>query len=148
MTRVFTSSVIDAPLDAVWAVIRDFNGLPEWNPNVTESRIEDGRPSDAVGCVRAFTLVDGGKLREQLLAFSDLERSCTYSILESPMPVEGYVATLRLLPVTDGDRTYAEWSAAFDCPPEEEAGLVEGIGQGVFQASFDALQERFAGAAS
>jgi len=140
MTRVFTSAVIDAPLEVVWARIRDFNGLPSWNPNVAESHIEDGLPSDAVGCVRSFTLTDGGHLREQLLAFSDLDHSCTYSILESPMPVEGYVATLRCLPITDGGRTYVEWTAEFDCPAEEEAGLVEGIGQGVFQASFDSLK--------
>lgn len=143
MTRaeVFTSAVIDAPVDAVWTRIRDFNALPAWNPNVVESRIEDDRPSDAVGCVRAFALKDGGRLREQLLSLSDLERSCTYSILESPMPVEGYVARLRCLPITDGDRTYVEWTAEFECPEGEREELVESIGQGVFQASFDSLKE-------
>ena len=142
MTHVFTSSVLDHPIGVVWATIRDFNGLPDWNPNVTESHIENGRASDSVGCVRNFTLVDGGKLREQLLDFSDLDHSCTYSILESPMPVKDYIATLRCLPVTDGARTYVEWVADFDCPPEEEAGLIEGIGQDVFQASFDALRAK------
>ena len=142
MTKVFTSSVIDAPADEVWARIRDFNGLPSWNPVVVESHIEGDAPSDAVGCVRNFTLEDGGQLREQLLELSDHRRSCTYSILESPMPVEGYVATLRCLPITDGARTYVEWTAEFDCPADEEAGLVERIGQGVFQASFDCLRQR------
>jgi hypothetical protein len=146
MTRVFTSSMIDAPIEAVWAMIRDFNALPDWNPMVVESRIEEGRPSDAVGCVRAFSLPDGGRMREQLLALSDLTHSCTYSILESDMPLTDYVATLRLLPVTDGNRTYAEWSASFECipgcAPEEEAALVETIGQGVFQAGFDQLKRR------
>ena len=42
MARVFTSSVISAPIDRVWEHIRDFNALPRWNPNVTESTIEDG----------------------------------------------------------------------------------------------------------
>lgn len=142
MTHVFTSSVVDHPIEVVWAAIRDFNGLPDWNPNVTESHIEKGRASDAVGCVRNFTLVDGGKLREQLLALSDLDHSCTYSILESPMPLENYIATLRCLPITDGARTYVEWVADFDCPPEEEAGLIESIGQDVFQASFEALKSK------
>ncbi len=142
MTTVFTSSVLDHPIETVWDAIRDFNGLPDWNPNVTESHIEDGRPSDSVGCVRNFTLVDGGKLREQLLAFSDIDHMCTYSILVSPMPVENYVATLRLVEITDGDRTYVEWVAEFDCPEDEEEDLIEGIGQGVFQASFDALREK------
>ena len=139
MARVFTSSVLEAPIDRVWACIRDFNGLPSWNPNVVESQIEGGIAGDAVGCVRSFTLIDGGHLREQLLELSDQRHSCTYSILESPMSVERYVATLRCLPISDGNRTYIEWSAEFDCPPEEEAELVEGIGKGVFQASFDRL---------
>ncbi len=57
------------------------------------------------------------------------------------MGVENYVATLKLTPVTDGGRTFAEWSAEFDCPPDREAALAEQIGQGVFQAAFDALKK-------
>jgi len=144
MVRVFTSTVLDAPIETVWGRIRDFNGLPTWTPFVVASRIEDGLPSDAVGCVRNFRLADGGELRERLLALSDREHSCAYSILESPMNVEGYVACLRLLPISDGDRTYAEWSAEFTCPPDEEAELVERIGQGVFLASFARLAELLA----
>ena len=51
------------------------------------------------------------------------------------------MATLRLTPVTDGERTFAEWTAEFDCPPEREATLAEQIGQGVFQAAFDSLKK-------
>lgn len=142
MVRVFISTVLSAPVERVWATIRDFNALPAWNPAVERSEIEDGRESDAVGCVRSFTLRDGGHLREQLLSLSDEEFSFSYSILESPMPVEDYVATVRLLPVSDGDRTYAEWSAEFDCPPDAEEELVEAIGQGVFLASFRALEDQ------
>ena len=65
MIRIYTSSVIDAPADAVWGLIRDFNALPSWLPIVVESRIEDGQPADKVGCVRAFRMRDGGRLREQ-----------------------------------------------------------------------------------
>ena len=104
MARIFTSSVIDAPVDRVWARIRDFNGLPAWNPNVRSSQIEAGLPGDSVGCVRRFSLVDGGELREKLLELSDCRRSCTYSILESPMPVEGCAPSMRLLSVPCGKR--------------------------------------------
>ena len=143
MAQVYTSSVIGAPADRVWAVVRDFNALPDWHPAIAESRIEGAAPSDQVGCVRAFRLRDGGLIREKLLALSDYDYSCTYSILESPMGVENYVATLKLTPVTDGDRTFAEWSAEFDCADEREAALVDQIGQGVFQGGFNALKERF-----
>ena len=143
MAQVYISSVIGAPADQIWAAVRDFNALPDWHPNIAESRIEGAAPSDQVGCVRAFRLTDGGAIRERLLALSDYDYSCTYSILESPMGVENYVATLKLTPITDGNRTFAEWSAEFDCPVEREDALAEEIGTGVFQAGFDALKERF-----
>ena len=143
MARVYISSVIGAPADRIWQTVRDFNALPDWVPAVRESRIEGGQPSDQVGCVRAFRLQDGGFLRERLLALSDYDYSVTYSILESPMGVENYIATLKLVPVTDGDRTFTEWIAEFDCDPAAEAELVAAIGNDVFQAAFDALKARF-----
>ena len=143
MAEAYASSVIEAPAARVWERIRDFNALPDWHPAIAESRIEGGGPSDRVGCVRAFRLADGGFLRERLLALSDYDFSVTYSILESPMEVESYVATLKLTPVTDGDRTFAEWSAEFDCPPEREEELVARIAGDVFQGGFDALRRAF-----
>lgn len=140
MTHIYISSVIDAPVSSVWSVIRDFNGLPAWVPAVAESRIEDGLNADSVGCVRAFRLHDDGRLRERLLALSDVDLSCTYSILESPMPLENYEATLRIMPITDTNRTFAQWTADFDCAASDEAALIEQIGQGVFQAAFDSLK--------
>ncbi len=144
MTKVFTSSVIDSPVAQVWAAMRDFNGLPDWNPIVAESRIEGDAPADQIGCVRAFKLQDGGFIREKLLALSDYDYSCSYSILESPMGVDNYIATFMLIPITDGNRTYAQWSAEFDCPEEAEADLVDTIGNTVFQGGFDSLKARFA----
>ena len=102
MAKVYTSSVVNAPAAKVWARVRDFNGLPGWHPAIGESRIENGEPADKVGCIRDFRLRNGDRIREQLLGLSDYDMFCTYSILESPMGVENYVATLRLTPVTDG----------------------------------------------
>jgi len=142
MVKVYQSSVIDAPAERVWALLRDFNGLPRWHPAIAESRIEQGHPADKVGCIRNFLLKDGGRIREQLLALSDFDYAQTYSILESPMGVESYVATLRLLPITDGNRTYIEWTAEFDCPAERERELAELVGEGVFQGGFQALKSQ------
>jgi hypothetical protein len=141
--KVYTSSVIDASADAVWAHVRDFNGLPKWHPGIAESRIEQNWPADRVGCIRNFRLRDGGLIREQLLTLSDYDYQCTYSILESPMGVDNYIATLKLTPITDGNRTFAEWSAEFDTPSGQERRLADQIGQGVFQAGFDALKSYF-----
>jgi len=145
MARVYVSSVIDAPAAKVWERVRDFNGLPRWHPRIRDSRIENGEPADRVGCIRDFHLQNGDRIREKLLGLSDYDYFCTYSILESPMPLTDYIATLRLTPVTDGDKTFVEWTAEFDCAPEAEADLVAGIGGNVFQAGFDALKRQMAG---
>lgn len=142
MPRVYVSSVIDAPAERVWREVRDFNALPNWVPAVAESRIEGNAPPDQVGCVRAFKLKDGGALREKLLALSDFDYSVSYSILESPMGVANYVATLKLAPVTDGERCFAEWTAEFDCEPARAEELVAKIGAGVFQPAFDELKRK------
>jgi hypothetical protein len=143
MIRVYVSSVIDASADTVWARIRDFNSLPLWHPAIADSRIENQEPSDRVGCIRHFHTRDGGMIRERLLALSDYDYTCTYEILESPMGVANYVATLKLTPVTDGARTFAEWSTEFDCAEGRESELTELIGGGVFQGGFDALKRHF-----
>ncbi|WP_108883194.1 SRPBCC family protein [Anderseniella sp. Alg231-50] len=145
MARVYVSSVIAAPATKVWERVRDFNGLPRWHPRIADSQIENGEPSDKVGCIRNFRLQNGDQIREQLLALSDYDTFCTYSILESPMPIENYVATLRLTPVSDGDRCFVEWSAEFDCSPDVEADVSNGIATNVFQGGFDALKRHFGG---
>jgi hypothetical protein len=144
MATVFASSVIDAPIDRVWSATRDFNGLPDWHPGFRDSTIEDGRAGDAVGAVRHFFLKDGGLLRERLLSLSDHDHAVTYTILEAPLPMRNYVSTLRLLPVTDGNRTYAEWTATFEAAESDVAGLIDALGNGVYQGGFDALKQRFA----
>ena len=144
MPKVYVSSVLSAPAGQVWSLVRDFNALPKWTGFVAESRIEQGEAPDKVGAIRNFQLKDGGRIRERLLGLSDFDLSCTYAILESPMGVENYVATLKLSPVTDGNRCFAEWSAEFDCAPGREDELKTQIGQNVFLAAFRALQTRFA----
>lgn len=144
MIKIAVSTVIPAPVTAVWAKIRDFNDLPGWHPALSASKIEDGGPSDRVGCIRAMTLANGGGVvRERLLTLSDDEHYCTYTILDAPMPISNYVSTLRLLPITDGDQTYAHWSATFDCAPEQEAAMVELLCNGIYMGGFNTLKKHF-----
>jgi uncharacterized protein YndB with AHSA1/START domain len=127
MPKAYASTVLDAPAREVWAVIRDFNGLPTWHPAIADSEIEDGKTGDQVGCVRSFHLKDGAHLRERLLAFSDPEMFMTYNFEKTPFDVQNYCATLRLTPITDGDRCFATFGGV------------------VFKGGLDALKDRFDG---
>jgi hypothetical protein len=144
MVRVQRSSVIAAPVEQVWARIRDFDKLPDWHPAFVNSHIEDGKASDQVGCVRNFHLADGGNLRERLLAFSDVDTYTTYAILDSPLPIVNYVSTLRLRPITDGDRTFVEWTCTFDVEADQKDAMQEALA-GVYDGGFAALKAHFGG---
>ena len=109
MVKVERSTIINAPVERVWAVLRDFNGHDTWHPIVAESRIEEGREGDMVGSVRRFRLQDGSELREHLLSLSDRDHSFSYYLLDTPIPLLNYVAHVMLKPVTDRNRTFWRW---------------------------------------
>lgn len=140
MVTVVRSTIINAPIDEVWAFVRDFNAHDQWHPAVAESRIEDGKAPDQVGCVRNFRLVDGAHLREQLLALDDRNRTYTYCILESPIPLVGYVSTVALKPVSDGNRTFWHWRSTFHPPPERTAELARMVGEDIYVGGFAAAR--------
>jgi NADPH:quinone reductase-like Zn-dependent oxidoreductase len=140
MLRVTRSTVIDAPIERVWEVLRDFNSHDHWHPAVADSHIEGGEPADRVGCVRNFHLADGNHIREQLIALSDSDHVSTYCILDATVPLQRYVATLQLKPVTDGNRTFWHWQSTFETPSGREAELADMVGRGVYEAGFEALR--------
>jgi NADPH2:quinone reductase len=141
LQRVTRSTVIDAPIQRVWEVLRDFNSHLYWHPIIATSEIEDGRAPDEVGCVRSFTLKDGNALREQLLTLDDRNYVSTYCILDSTIPLQRYVATVRLKPVTDGNRTFWHWQSTFATPRGRERELADAVGGGVYEAGFAALRD-------
>lgn len=141
MVKVLRSTVMEAPVEQVWDVLRDFNGHDRWHPAVTTSAVERGEPSDRVGCVRRFRLTDGSELREKLLTLSDLELTFSYCLLDTPVPLFNYVAHVRLFPVTDSDRTFWEWESRFDTPKGREQELADLVGDGIYSAGFTAIRE-------
>ncbi len=140
LQRVTRSTIIDAPIERVWAVLRDFNSHDQWHDAVEQSRIEGDERSDQVGCVRSFTLADGNRIREQLLTLSDREHRSTYCIVEATVPLQRYVATLTLKPVTDGNRTFWHWESTFATPPGQERELHDRVAHGVYEVGFECLR--------
>ncbi len=140
LQRVVRSSIIDAPIERVWSILRDFNSHDQWHSVVAESVIEDNQNSDRVGCVRNFILADGNHIREMLISLSDKDYISTYTIVEATVPLMRYVATVSLKPVTDGNRTFWHWSSSFEAPPGMEAQLRDMVAHGVYEAGFSNLK--------
>lgn len=144
MPKVYRSMILDVPAADVWAAIRDFNGLSSWHPLVKESVIEAGMSAAEVGCIRRLVLVDGALVRETLLDLDDVACSYRYDFVESPFPVRRYDATLRVTPVTDGNRAFVEWFSWFESEADQEAAL-SGTFAGIYEAGFGSLKGRLSG---
>ena len=140
MVHVVKSTILNAPVEAVWEVLRDFNGHDAWHPAVADSEIERRQPSDRVGCVRRFHLADGSELREMLLTLSDADLAFSYCLLDTPVPLLNYVAHVRLAPVTDEDMTFWHWESRFDTPAGREAELKAMVAENIYQGGFDAIR--------
>ena len=136
MARVYISAVMDIPLGEAWAVLRDFNALPVYHPFFSKSEIEGGKPSDQIGCVRNFYTHEGGHIREELLTLSDREHVCCYRIIEATLPVQNYVAEMRLKPITEGNKTFGEWWAEYDVA-DKDAESVHQIVSDTFRLAFE-----------
>lgn len=144
MARVYVSAVMNATLHDAWGFLRDFGALGNYHPYFMDSHIEGGQPSDQVGCVRRFTVRDGGGyLREQLLALSDDEHRCRYKILHIDADWKNYVAEMHLLPITESDRCFGEWWAEFEVPADQEAEALERVA-GTFRTFFECVDAHHA----
>jgi uncharacterized membrane protein len=119
MTKVYYSTVFEQTGDQVWGAIRDFNSYPEWVESVSESHIEEDRSGDAVGAIRNFVEY-GTRIRQRLLAHSDLDRSYTYESCEPLGAISHYQSTARVTAIVDGNRAFVEWSVNIECPAEEQ----------------------------
>jgi len=120
--------------DQLWQLIGGFGSLPSWLPYVAKSELSDG------GRVRHLANPEGVVIVERLETFDDSGRSYSYSILQAPFPVTGYLSTLRVLSKDSGSRV--EWSGRFT-PKGVSAAEASRLFQGFFEDGLKALADRF-----
>ena len=135
MSHVSMSTVIKASADQVWRAIRDFNGLPAFIEAIAESRTE----GSGVGAVRTLTMKDGGPpIVEKLEKLDEQARTLTYSIVTSPLPLDGYVATMEVA-VLAVDECELRWYSTFQPEGATEQEAIEVV-KGVYSMGFSGLK--------
>jgi uncharacterized protein YndB with AHSA1/START domain len=146
MGRVLVSTVVDAPVGAVWRVLREFDSMGRWMPRPgRDIEMEAGKASDQVSAVRDMKADGVTRGRERLLALSDVDRTFTYEIAA---PVEGfdiedYRATVTVRPVTDSNRTFIEFRATFDSDLSRKAHWENHFATNTFGGQIAALASYF-----
>lgn len=143
MARAYYSTVFDASAARLWGMLRDFGNYRLWVDEVEESGVEEGKAGDAVGAVRRVRIGET-VIRQRLLAHSDVERAYSYEFCGAPrFPIRNFTATIRVTPVSDGDRAFVEWWAGFDCEAAEQAHW-EGVLARSFAGWLGSLRRRVA----
>ena len=142
--EVTRSAVIAAPLERVWAAVRDFGDHRRWHADLTLCRVENELTGDVVGCVRRCGLGEGVELREQLISHSDREHCYSYAVLDSSLPLFEGLTTLRLRPVTASGHTFLQWSVRFRTPKARAGELKALLGRQLFEAGFSGLRSHLA----
>lgn len=109
------STVVNAPVEKVWARLRDFHDL-SWCSNVV-SKVDkvNATPGTQIGAKRVLN----GAFHETLLALDDSEHVIRYRIDDGPAAVsknnvQGYIGEVRLFPITDSNSTLVLWTSRWD----------------------------------
>ncbi|HSR63119.1 MAG TPA: SRPBCC family protein [Gammaproteobacteria bacterium] len=137
MAKVTMNTRLTVSPDKVWELIGGFNALPDWHPAVEKSELQEE------GSMRKLSLAGGGTIIEKLEKVDENERTYTYSIVDSPLPVANYTATIRVRDDGSGNTT-VEWIGEFNPEGATENEAVEVI-QGIYQAGLDNLKKMFGG---
>jgi mxaD protein len=148
--KVVESVNIAAPVDKVWAAVKDFDSLNKWHPGFAKDEIQKGENNEP-GAVRKLTIKDGPSFTEELLAFDDAKHTYKYRIIESPLPVRDYVSHMTVSPGAKGG-SHVIWSATFKrkstsaTPPdaENDDAAVKLI-TGVYDGGLANLKKMFSG---
>lgn len=139
----YNSCVVNAPVEKVWAALRDFHNL-SWAAGVVQSV---DRLGSAPGTQTGARRVLNGVFHETLLGLDDEQRTLKYSIDDGPDAVSkdrvtGYIGVVRAFPLTDGNATFVEWSSSW----QDSKGGVKEFCDPIYKALLASLQGHFAGA--
>jgi mxaD protein len=105
------SIVINAPAEAVWAVVSDFNGLPRWLPVIVESRLILGKNRE-VGAIRELTRANGTKVQEKLISYEPWNMSLGYTYIGGQVGATDYFPTITVSEDSSG-KSKVVWKARF-----------------------------------
>ncbi len=123
---------LSSPSAVVWNMVGDFCDIDDWHPALAACTLKviDG------GLHRNLTTTDGSVLIEKRIAVEP-GLSYTYTIVESSLPIENYVATFS---VESLDGSLISWSGSFTSDdPRMEAAIAE-----MYDAGLSAIESHLA----
>lgn len=148
--KVTETIEIDAPADAVWAKIGNFQDM-SWHPAIAKT---EGKGGNEPGATRTLTLKNGGVIEESLEKVDPAEKLIFYRITAvdvKVLPVTNYSSWLSVK-AGEGGKSVVEWKGAFyrgypnnDPPPELNDEASKAAVAGVYRDGLAALKTALEG---
>jgi len=110
MLDVRKSIAIAATPDVVWKAVKDFDNFG-WHPAIASTQLTAGSNNEAQA-VRTLILKDGATITEQLREHDDAQMVQRYTILDSPLPVTDYAASIEVR-ANEGGGSIVTWQSHF-----------------------------------
>lgn len=128
---MYQTSVLDAAPDTVWAEVRNVLNLVKilFGDTVGEvTWVDDGSPDLVPSRYQFRMLHNGGLVQQEVAGRNEVDRSVTYRTTAPVLCLYDYVATYRVLPVTnDPGRSFFEYSREFMVTDDAEPAIVEAL---------------------
>ncbi|MDA1191058.1 MAG: SRPBCC family protein [Candidatus Poribacteria bacterium] len=137
MARVAVTVEFNRTADEIWGIVGGFLTIDQWVPAVLKLTTK----LEGIDIIRHLDLGGGGFVVEPLLTYDNAERVYSYAITDGTMPVENYVAQLRVLEADNGKSCVAQWTASFN-PTAPEQEVVDLVANGVFRGALEGLKAK------
>lgn len=142
--QAIVTAVIDAPLDAVWATVGNFDALPHMLPLLWDNSKVQG---SGIGAVRTLTNDNGTDVIERLESYDakGAVRSVNFSILggnfveQLPFKQDSYLGTMQVRDLGNG-KTEFTWAATYEVKPEISAADAKAALEGLFASGVAGLR--------
>ena len=134
MHTVTVLTHLSASTEDVWSKIGDPGTISSWHPAIAKSSLD--------GKARQCILANGAQIDEAIDNVDDANRSYSYRIVESPLPVEDYRSTIKVVEADGG--CAVEWTSSFDVsagPAEDTVSMIKDV----YAAGLSALRDSFKG---
>lgn len=140
MIEVSVAQRFASPAAAVWALVRDFNALPEWIPGIRDSALS----GTGIGCTRRLDIsaMGGRWVVERMERLDDAARILVYTIVDGSLPLKNYTSTMTVEDAPEGRGCALRWHAAFD-PKDASDREAEAFVRGAYGAGIETLKTRF-----
>ena len=133
--EVSTVATVPGTPKEVWNRIGSFCSIKNWHPVI--AKCEKSKESGTT--YRTLTTKDGGTIKEKLTGTE--ETGYSYEILESPLPVKNYKATLKVGEDDEEGRVEIVWQATFDAEGASDDDAKKKIAD-VFDAGVSGIKEK------